>query len=86
MPMEEYFQKALYTFDIGQNDLGAGFFGNKSFEEVNASVPDMINAFSKNVEVCNSIPLLFPPLDIECENNFSVNISTWSALLSHFIS
>jgi hypothetical protein len=75
MPREEYFEKALYTFDIGQNDLGAGFF-SMSVEEVNASVPDMINAFSTNVEVCNSIPLLFPPLDIECENNFSVNIYT----------
>lgn len=49
MPREEYFEKALYTFDIGQNDLGAGFF-RMSVEEVNASVPDMINAFSTNVE------------------------------------
>ncbi|KAI9395040.1 hypothetical protein POPTR_005G177900v4 [Populus trichocarpa] len=32
IPKEEYFQKALYTFDIGQNDLGAGFFGNMSVE------------------------------------------------------
>lgn len=53
MPREEYFEKALYTFDIGQNDLGAGFF-SMSVEEVNASVPDMINAFSTNVEVCDS--------------------------------
>ncbi|KAF9682623.1 hypothetical protein SADUNF_Sadunf05G0128100 [Salix dunnii] len=49
MPMEEYFHKALYTFDIGQNDLGAGFFGNKSIEEVNASVPNIVNTFLTNV-------------------------------------
>lgn len=51
MPREEYFSKALYTFDIGQNDLGAGFFGNMSVEEVNASIPDIINKFSANVKV-----------------------------------
>ncbi|CAK7346979.1 unnamed protein product [Dovyalis caffra] len=49
MPKDEYFQKALYTFDIGQNDLGAGFFGNMSVEEVNASVPSIVDAFSTNV-------------------------------------
>lgn len=51
MPKQEYFHKALYTFDIGQNDLGAGFFGNSTVQQVNASVPDIVNAFSKNVKV-----------------------------------
>ncbi|KAJ4700680.1 GDSL esterase/lipase [Melia azedarach] len=50
MPKEEYFSKGLYTFDIGQNDLGAGFFANMSVEEVNASVPDIINKFSANIK------------------------------------
>ncbi|KAG5245907.1 esterase [Salix suchowensis] len=50
MPMEEYFQKSLYTFDIGQNDLGAGFLGNMSVEEVNASVPNIVNTFSRDVK------------------------------------
>lgn len=50
MPKEEYFHKALYTFDIGQNDLGAGFFGNMTIKQVNASVPDIVNAFTKNVK------------------------------------
>lgn len=45
MPKEEYFSKALYTLDIGQNDLGAGFSGNKSIEEVTAFVPFIINRF-----------------------------------------
>ncbi|RVX22387.1 Esterase [Vitis vinifera] len=49
MPKEEYFPKALYTLDIGQNDLGEGFFANKSIQEVNATVPDIINGFSTNV-------------------------------------
>ncbi|PQP99652.1 esterase-like [Prunus yedoensis var. nudiflora] len=42
MPKEEYFSKALYTFDIGQNDLGEGFFDNQTIQEVNASVPDIM--------------------------------------------
>ena len=51
MPKEKYFSEALYTFDIGQNDLGAGFFTNKTVEQVNASVPDIINTFSINFKV-----------------------------------
>ncbi|KAI5355299.1 hypothetical protein L3X38_008194 [Prunus dulcis] len=50
MPKEEYFSKALYTFDIGQNDLGEGFFGNLTVQEVNASVPDIISGFSANIK------------------------------------
>ncbi|XP_059631811.1 esterase-like [Cornus florida] len=50
MPELEDFPKALYTFDIGQNDLAQGFFGNMSIEEVNASVPDIVNRFSTNIK------------------------------------
>ncbi|XP_059431935.1 esterase-like [Corylus avellana] len=49
MPESEYFPKALYTFDIGHNDLGEGF-SNMSIEAVNASVPDIVNNFSINVK------------------------------------
>ena len=51
MPKRDYFTKALYTFDIGQNDLGEGFFSNMTIQEVNASVPDIVNKFSTNVKV-----------------------------------
>ncbi|KAL6210270.1 hypothetical protein ACLB2K_015503 [Fragaria x ananassa] len=50
MPMEKYFSKALYTFDIGQNDLGEGIFRNMTVQEVNASVPDIITGFSTNIK------------------------------------
>ncbi|KAL6210271.1 hypothetical protein ACLB2K_015504 [Fragaria x ananassa] len=50
MPEEEYFSKALYTFDIGQNDLGEGIFGNNNIQEVSASVPDIIPGFSANIK------------------------------------
>ncbi|KAL6217126.1 hypothetical protein ACLB2K_010343 [Fragaria x ananassa] len=51
MPMEEYFSKALYTFDIGQNDLGEAILSrNMPIQEVNASVPDIITGFSTNIK------------------------------------
>lgn len=58
MPKEDYFRKALYTFDIGHNDLGAGFFSNMSIDEVKATVPDIVNRFSIYVKVIlNNEPL-----------------------------
>ncbi|KAE9595910.1 hypothetical protein Lal_00030938 [Lupinus albus] len=50
MPQQEYFSKALYTFDIGQNDLTTAIFGNMTIEQVKASVPDIVKSFSKNVK------------------------------------
>ncbi|KAK9945800.1 hypothetical protein M0R45_011299 [Rubus argutus] len=50
MPKEDYFSKALYTFDIGQNDLNEGFFSNVTIQEFNASVPDIITGFSTNIK------------------------------------
>ncbi|XP_071690969.1 GDSL esterase/lipase At3g26430-like [Rutidosis leptorrhynchoides] len=42
MPKTEDFSNALYTFDIGQNDLTAGLFQNLTVDEVMASVPDIV--------------------------------------------
>ncbi|KAK4274011.1 hypothetical protein QN277_017305 [Acacia crassicarpa] len=50
VPKHEFFNNALYTFDIGQNDLGRGFFGNKTIKQVNDSMPDIIDQFSRHVE------------------------------------
>ncbi|KAJ4974648.1 hypothetical protein NE237_007822 [Protea cynaroides] len=46
MPKEDVFSRALYTFDIGQNDLTAGYFLNMSTDQVKAYVPDLMNQFS----------------------------------------
>lgn len=51
MPKEEYFHEALYTFDIGQNDLTAGFFGNMTLQQFNATIPDIIKSFTSNIKV-----------------------------------
>ncbi|GAB2248219.1 hypothetical protein Droror1_Dr00008101 [Drosera rotundifolia] len=45
LPKAEYFSEALYTFDIGQNDLTAGYFLNLSTNEVRSYVPDLMDQF-----------------------------------------
>ncbi|EOY00662.1 GDSL-like Lipase/Acylhydrolase superfamily protein [Theobroma cacao] len=50
LPKEEDFSNALYTFDIGQNDLTAGYFSNMSTEEVKAYVPDVLNQFQTIIQ------------------------------------
>lgn len=46
LPSEDYFSRALYTFDIGQNDLTSGYFGNMTTAEVKAYIPDVLDKFS----------------------------------------
>ncbi|KAI6686614.1 hypothetical protein NL676_032527 [Syzygium grande] len=48
LPKAEVFSEALYTFDIGQNDLTAGYFMNMSTSEVRAYIPDVLGQF-KNI-------------------------------------
>ena len=57
LPNEDYFSRALYTFDIGQNDLTSGYFSNMSTEEVKETVPDILNQFiiAIQVSICNDI-------------------------------
>jgi hypothetical protein len=51
LPKPEYFSRALYTFDIGQNDLTAGYFLNMSTDEVRAYVPDVLAQFKDIIKV-----------------------------------
>ncbi|CAA0818266.1 GDSL esterase/lipase [Striga hermonthica] len=51
LPKEDYFSRALYTFDIGQNDLTAGYKLNLSTEQVKAYVPDLLSQFSTIVKL-----------------------------------
>lgn len=51
LPKADYFSRALYTFDIGQNDLTAGYFLNMSTDEVRAYVPDVLDQFKAIVKV-----------------------------------
>ncbi|XP_031276129.1 alpha-L-fucosidase 3-like [Pistacia vera] len=43
LPPIDVFNNGLYTFDIGQNDLTAGYFLNKTTDEVREYVPEVVN-------------------------------------------
>ncbi|GMY26332.1 GDSL esterase/lipase At3g26430-like [Fagus crenata] len=49
LPKENYFSQALYTFDIGQNDLTAGYKLNMTTEQVKAYVPDLLGQLSNTI-------------------------------------
>jgi hypothetical protein len=51
LPKEDYFSQALYTFDIGQNDLTAGYKLNMTTEQVKAYVPDLLGQLSNTIRV-----------------------------------
>ena len=54
LPKAEVFSRALYTFDIGQNDLAAGYFLNMSTDQIRAYVPDVLAQFNNTIKVIHS--------------------------------
>lgn len=56
LPRPEDFVKALYTFDIGQNDI---FFGLKamSADQLVAEIPDMVNQLASAIQVISKLIL-----------------------------
>lgn len=56
LPEANSFSKALYTIDIGQNDLTAGYFAKKSVKEIGTTdVPQLIIQFKTAVTVGRSV-------------------------------
>lgn len=49
LPKPEDFSKALYTFDIGQNDLTVGF-RKMNFDQLRVAILDIVNQFASAVE------------------------------------
>ncbi|KDP23550.1 hypothetical protein JCGZ_23383 [Jatropha curcas] len=49
LPTEDYFQNALYMFDIGQNDL-AGAFYSQTFDQIVASIPNILVEFEAGIK------------------------------------
>ncbi|KAF7817880.1 GDSL esterase/lipase [Senna tora] len=49
VPAQDYFEKGLYMFDIGQNDL-AGAFYSKSLEQIIASIPTILLEFETGIK------------------------------------
>ncbi|KAE8678154.1 GDSL esterase/lipase [Hibiscus syriacus] len=49
LPAQDYFQKGLYMFDIGQNDL-AGAFYSKTYDQVLATIPTILIEFETGIK------------------------------------
>nr|ACU17816.1 unknown [Glycine max] len=49
VPTEDYFEKGLYMFDIGQNDL-AGAFYSKTLDQILASIPTILLEFETGIK------------------------------------
>ncbi|KAH7577283.1 hypothetical protein ACOSP7_001867 [Xanthoceras sorbifolium] len=49
LPKQEDFAKALYTFDIGQNDLSVGI-RTMNFDQLRAAMPDIVNQLASAVQ------------------------------------
>lgn len=51
LPRKEYFSQALYTFDIGQNDLTTGLKLNMTIDQIKAYIPDVLSQYSNAIRV-----------------------------------
>ncbi|XP_047322449.1 GDSL esterase/lipase At1g54790-like [Impatiens glandulifera] len=50
LPKEEYFEKGIYMFDIGQNDVGGVFWSNKTQDQIFVWISTVIDAFKQGLE------------------------------------
>ena len=60
VPKEEYYHGGLYVFYIGENDISDLLFANLTVEQVNATIPDKVNAFATNITVYFTNSLIDP--------------------------
>jgi hypothetical protein len=51
LPKVDYFSRALYTFDIGQNDITSSYFVNQSTKEVETIIPDLMERLTSLIQV-----------------------------------
>lgn len=51
LPKQDHFTQALYTFDIGQNDITSGYKLNMTTDQVKAYIPDVLRQFSNAIKV-----------------------------------
>lgn len=57
MPAEDYFQRGLYMFDIGQNDLSGAFY-SKDLDQVLSSIPTFLLEFETGIKVGVTLRLI----------------------------
>ncbi|XWS15335.1 hypothetical protein CRYUN_Cryun35bG0086900 [Craigia yunnanensis] len=51
LPRPGDFSKAIYTLDIGHNDLAYGYLQHRAEEKIRASIPDILSQFSQAVHL-----------------------------------
>ncbi|CAK8572415.1 unnamed protein product [Lathyrus sativus] len=49
VPAEDYFQKGLYMFDIGQNDIGGAFY-SKDLDQILSLIPTILLEFENGIK------------------------------------
>nr|GME09704.1 GDSL esterase/lipase At1g54790 [Ipomoea batatas] len=49
VPAKEFFEKGLYTFDMGQNDLAIAFY-SKTLDQILASIPAILRGFEDGIQ------------------------------------
>ena len=88
LPKEDYFSQALYTFDIGQNDITAGYKKKHlTSEQIKAYVPDVMGQFSDIIKVLqihnNHFKKKF--FLFKCENGLQVTCRKYMVKLEEYI-
>lgn len=85
LPIPKDFSKALYTFDIGQNDLQYGFLFT-SIKEVREAVPSMVANFSIAIHVSSHLNMIntsfvYMSFLFEVGSNFSQPLKLPSSII-----
>ncbi|XP_040972799.1 esterase [Gossypium hirsutum] len=96
---EDTFSKALYTFDIGQNDLTQSLFFNMTIVQILPAIPNIVNHFSNIIKnlynfgarsfwVYNTRPLGYFPKILTsfplAEKDFIICAKPYNLLAQHF--
>ncbi|KAF5740425.1 GDSL esterase/lipase [Tripterygium wilfordii] len=55
LPRPDEFSKALYTFDIGMNDIAAGYRAQMSYEEIRTTIPDIVSQLGSAIQYLHGL-------------------------------
>lgn len=68
LPTQDDFEKGLYMFDIGQNDL-AGAFYSKTLDQILASIPTILSEFQTGIKVGVTVSVS----NVQCFTEINMN-------------
>lgn len=55
MISEKEFRNAVYSFDMGQNDISSAFIANLSYPQVVENIPSILSSIKDAIEACYSL-------------------------------